>query len=70
MMKFTLLYFRFLEEFLSTSNHNINANVLQKEKIKDFIEVYNKNIKKGYLYLNPPNFSKLDSLLVTGNKNL
>ncbi|PZT48189.1 hypothetical protein B6S12_05050 [Helicobacter valdiviensis] len=65
-LDFNNLEFSFLEEFLSTQEHNINISNFQKRKIEEFIKVYDTNIKKGCVYLAPSGFKELDRALVYG----
>ncbi|PUD58657.1 hypothetical protein [Helicobacter pylori] len=52
----------------SIENYLLNAkepeNKQQKALLADFLEVYNKNIEKGFYYLEPPFFKEKESELL------
>ena len=47
-------------------NPNSHQNPLQKQGIRDFVEIFEINAQKGYEYLSPPRYSELEHSLLVG----
>ncbi|MFS7886515.1 hypothetical protein [Helicobacter pylori] len=61
-LNFNALLCETIENYLSDAKEPLNEQ--QKVLLEDFLKVYNKNIEKGFYYLEPPFFKEKESELL------
>ncbi|RKV02587.1 hypothetical protein KVL95_06710 [Helicobacter pylori] len=61
-LNFNALLCETIENYLSNAKEPLNEQ--QKVLLEDFLKVYDKNIEKGFYYLEPPFFKEKESELV------
>lgn len=66
LLDFSEFPIRDLDYFLVHLKHSLNALPNTQRKIEKFLSVYDKNIKKGFVYLAPKGFLEVEYQLVGG----
>ncbi|NHB14162.1 hypothetical protein KVM76_03655 [Helicobacter pylori] len=61
-LNFNALLVENIENYLLNAKEPLNQQ--QKDLLADFLEVYDKNIEKGFIYLAPPFFKEKESELL------